>query len=64
MTTKRLETVSGAFCTWERSALEQGSRADLRGYLEARGFAVYAGEKTRDLRACALEDFDGEEWRQ
>lgn len=57
---KRLETVSGAFLTWERSELEQASRTALRAYLEARGFAVYSDESTGSLREAALSDFDGE----
>lgn len=57
---KRLETVGGAFRTWERSALVVADRAALTDYLEARGFAVYASESTALLQEAALEDFDGE----
>lgn len=57
---KRLETVGGAFRTWERSDLESGDRAALKAYLEARGFAVYREETTTLLRETALADFDGE----
>lgn len=59
MTSKRLETIGG-FRTFERSELVSGSRAVIRAYLEARGFAVYSDEKLSDLRASALEDFDSE----
>lgn len=57
---KRLETVSGAFVTFRRWHLVAGSRATVKRYLEARGGAVYSDEKLKDLRAAALADYDGE----
>lgn len=60
MTTKKLETVSGAFVSFTRSALKTAKRPELQIYLEQRGFAVYASESIRELRAAALEDFDSE----
>lgn len=61
MTTKRLEVVGGGFRQWTRAELVGASRDALQSYLEARGFAVYDGEKTSALRECALDDFDGED---
>jgi len=57
---KRLETVGGGFRSWTRAGLKSATRAELKDYLEARGSAVYADEKVGELRAAALEDFDGE----
>lgn len=57
--TKRLETLTG-FRTFERATLAGGSRADVRAYLEARGFVVYASESLRTMRGAALDDYDGE----
>ena len=60
MTTKRLETVGGAFVAFTRSELKTAKRAELQSYLEHRGFAVDSDESTTELREAALEDFDGE----
>lgn len=60
MTTKKLETLGGAFVSFSRSALEVAKRSELQSYLEQRGFAVYASESIRELREAALEDFDSE----
>lgn len=60
LASKTLETVGGAFVTYDRTRLVNGDRADLQSYLEARGFAVYAHEPTDLLRETALEDYDGE----
>lgn len=40
--------------------LKTATRAELIAYLESWGFACYAHEKTRALRAAAVEDFKTE----
>lgn len=55
-----LETCTGDFLEVSRRYLEQAHRHQLVEYLEMRGSACYDDESTELLRACALDDWDGE----
>ncbi len=57
---KYLETITGNCIEVSRRDLERASRSELVDYLEARGSACYDDESTELLRACALDDWDGE----
>jgi hypothetical protein len=55
-----LETVSGKFIAVTEGHVLRMTRSELQEHLEQRGYAVYDDESTRDLRECALEDFENE----
>lgn len=43
---------------YSTTEIKKMTRQELWHYLERRGFAVYSGESTKELRDCALEDSD------